>query len=32
MGLIVIVIVLGFRGGVLGTLLRWTDRDEEGKR
>jgi branched-chain amino acid transport system permease protein len=32
MGLIVIVIVLGFRGGVLGTLLRWTGGDEEGKR
>jgi branched-chain amino acid transport system permease protein len=26
MGLIVIVIVLGFRGGVLGTLLRWGER------
>jgi branched-chain amino acid transport system permease protein len=26
MGIIVIVIVLGFRGGVLGTLLRWGER------
>lgn len=31
MGTIVIVIVLGFRGGVLGTILRWTERGEEGK-
>jgi branched-chain amino acid transport system permease protein len=29
MGAIVIVMVLGFRGGVLGTLLRWTGRREE---
>ena len=31
MGIVVIVIVLGFRGGVLGTLLRWTERGEETK-
>jgi branched-chain amino acid transport system permease protein len=31
MGTIVIVIVLGFRGGVLGTILRWTGRGEEGQ-
>lgn len=31
MGTIVIVIVLGFRGGVLGTILRWTERGGEGK-
>jgi branched-chain amino acid transport system permease protein len=31
MGAIVIVIVLGFRGGVLGTILQWTARGEEGK-
>jgi branched-chain amino acid transport system permease protein len=31
MGIVVIVLVLGFRGGVLGTILRWTDRSEEGK-
>jgi len=28
MGIIVIVLVLGFRGGVLGTILRWTDKEE----
>ncbi|HEX2256580.1 MAG TPA: branched-chain amino acid ABC transporter permease [Afifellaceae bacterium] len=27
MGVIVIVIVLGFRGGVLGSILRWTEKD-----
>jgi ABC-type branched-subunit amino acid transport system permease subunit len=27
MGTIVIIIVLGFRGGVLGSLLRWTEKD-----
>jgi branched-chain amino acid transport system permease protein len=27
MGAIVIVIVLGFRGGVLGSILRWTERE-----
>jgi branched-chain amino acid transport system permease protein len=32
MGLVVIVIVLGFRGGVLGTILRPSARDEEGER
>jgi branched-chain amino acid transport system permease protein len=26
MGLIVITIVLGFRGGVLGSLMRWSER------
>jgi branched-chain amino acid transport system permease protein len=31
MGIVVIVLVLGFRGGVLGTILRWTDRNEERK-
>ena len=31
MGAVVIAIVLGFRGGVLGTILRWTERGEEGK-
>jgi branched-chain amino acid transport system permease protein len=29
MGLIVITIVLGFRGGVLGSILRWTDRSRD---
>jgi branched-chain amino acid transport system permease protein len=29
MGLIVIGLVLGFRGGVLGTLKRWTEKGEE---
>lgn len=31
MGLIVIVLALGFRGGVLGTLLRWRDEGGEGR-
>jgi branched-chain amino acid transport system permease protein len=29
MGLIVITIVLGFRGGVLGSILRWADRSRD---
>ena len=27
MGVIVIAVVLGFRGGVLGSILRWTEKD-----
>jgi branched-chain amino acid transport system permease protein len=32
MGGIVIVLVLGFRGGVVGTILGWLDKDQETAR
>ncbi len=31
MGIVVIALVLGFRGGVLGTLARWNEKQEDGR-
>jgi branched-chain amino acid transport system permease protein len=31
MGTIVIALVLGFRGGVLGTLMRWSEKNGDGE-